>query len=453
MKIDARGNSCLQIFINRCMLWFCCIDRDNFNISTDSDVPQTPPKNTNDDLEKLQQKQEMFEDLCAVNNDCWSLEDIREAVSSSPDYRSALQYLSHACQICSDQYPYSKFVKMTHCHCSFCEWCFVRHFSFVIKEKSIIYFMCPICNKPDLENEGNSEESMEFFNLLDTQIHHYLDQETHELFQRKLRDRALMEMPNFRWCSHCPFGISHEEDTLKMECPACHKSTCFSCKEQWEDVHENLRCDEFKLLKLQHQTEELDTYLDQHGIACPSCKFRFDLCKGGCLHFKCTQCQYEFCGGCEQPFHQGPECDFSNDCHGKGLHAHHSRNCFYYLRDWEIERLQQLLQESGIEYKSDLIEEPPSPLEETPPDHDEQTGNKEENSSDEVDHKELLVRIINANSLDSVDLYTEAEMKVELQRWNITIPENSGDDSQETYLQKLKMIIKQEIPLAGKYEE
>lgn len=65
---------------------------------------------------------------------------------------------------------------------------------------------------------------MDYFNLLDTQvsppdahtgvgtgpdvvcggfqIRHFLPPHIHELFQRKLRDRALQEMPTFRWCSH-----------------------------------------------------------------------------------------------------------------------------------------------------------------------------------------------------------------------------------------------------------
>ena len=32
-----------------------------------------------------------------------------------------------------------------------------------------------------------------------------MDKETHDLFQRKLRDRTLMKEPNFRWCSHVSF--------------------------------------------------------------------------------------------------------------------------------------------------------------------------------------------------------------------------------------------------------
>ncbi|KAM3928914.1 E3 ubiquitin-protein ligase RNF31-like [Leptodactylus fuscus] len=360
------------------------------------------------------------------------------------------------CPICCEQFPYSKFVNMTHCKCSFCEMCFIHHFSAVIKEKSIIHVVCPICKKPDLEKEGNSEESREFFNLLDTQIHHYLDSATHELFQRKLRDKALMEMPNFSWCSHCPFGILHERDTLEMECPSCNKSTCFNCKEQWEDMHEILSCEEFKRVKMQCQEEKLYDYLAKNGIECPSCKYRFDLWKGGCLHFKCTQCQHDFCGGCRKAFFQGSECGFSEDCHGKGLHAHHTRDCFYHLRDWEVDRLQKLLQHNGIQY-SDTKKEPPGLNERssivwipTVKAHMDKAEKKDETTSNDTEDKEYFVKLINANNLDPVDLYTETEMKVELQRWKLTIPENCGGDRSEAYLQKLQMKIRQEIPLLVK---
>ena len=33
-------------------------------------------------------------------------------------------------------------------------------------------------------------------------------------------------------------------------------------------------------------------------VDCPQCNFRYDLARGGCMHFKCTQCPNEFCSGC-----------------------------------------------------------------------------------------------------------------------------------------------------------
>ncbi len=34
------------------------------------------------------------------------------------------------------------------------------------------------------------------------------------------------------------------------------------------------------------------------SLECPGCKFRYDLARGGCMHFRCTQCPIEFCSGC-----------------------------------------------------------------------------------------------------------------------------------------------------------
>ncbi|KAG8570525.1 hypothetical protein GDO81_011299 [Engystomops pustulosus] len=334
---------------------------------------------------------------------------------------------------------------MTHCSCSFCQDCFIHHFSSVIKEKSIIHVKCPICNNPQ-----NEDEFMEFFNLLDTQIRHYLDEETHCLFQRKLRDAALMKMPNFRWCSHCQFGILHEGESLEMECPECEKSTCFQCKEKWDGRHVGLSCEQFQKLKMK-EDENLNTYLAKNGIVCPACKYQYDLWKGGCLHFTCRECKHEFCGGCKQPFYKSSECGFSEDCGNKGLHAHHRRDCFYYLRDWDVERLQKLLQHNKIQYafkeRNNTNNEPKRVFIAV---KFLQTSDKDEKNQDHsatsTEEKEYLVEQINTNKLDPLDLFTEEEMIIELQRWKVTIPKTCYG---EKYLHTLQEKIKKEIPLFG----
>jgi len=42
-------------------------------------------------------------------------------------------------------------------------------------------------------------------------------------------------------------------------------------------------------------------FIDNHA-ECPQCKFKYALAKGGCMHFKCTQCPTEFCSGCNELF-------------------------------------------------------------------------------------------------------------------------------------------------------
>lgn len=73
----------------------------------------------------------------------------------------------------------------------------------------------------------------------------------------------------------------------------------------------------------------------------------------GCMHFTCSQCKFEFCCGCGKAFLVGAKCTISPYCAKLGLHAHHPRNCLFYLRDKEPGQLQQLLKENGIEYDTE----------------------------------------------------------------------------------------------------
>lgn len=114
------------------------------------------------------------------------------------------------------------------------------------------------------------------------------------------------------------------------------------------------------------QNQGVTQHLQLHGIACPKCKFKYSLARyfnnrfdlvsnkmlfgkfilfsrGGCMHFTCSQCKYEFCYGCNKPFKMGAKCGLSDYCAKLGLHSHHPRNCLFYLRDKDPKELQTLL--------------------------------------------------------------------------------------------------------------
>lgn len=60
---------------------------------------------------------------------------------------------------------------------------------------------CPFCKLPDLTCDAISEDDVsDYFSNLDILLKGILENEVHELFQRKLRDRTLMQDPNFKWC-------------------------------------------------------------------------------------------------------------------------------------------------------------------------------------------------------------------------------------------------------------
>ncbi|CAL8277789.1 unnamed protein product [Lota lota] len=404
------------------------------------------------------EKAALFWSLMTLQSQDFQPLEVLEAVQLNKDLPSALKYLSHTCPICQEQVTFSKIIAMTHCPCALCESCFKAYFTAAIKEKTVDKLVCPLCSRPDIRGKQGMEDVMDYFNLLDTQIRHFLDPQSHELFQKKLRDRALQDMPNFRWCAHCSFGMLHEADRLKMDCPNCRKSTCSQCKSHWIPEHQGVSCEDFKRWQLQYdpnnlQSLELDSALLRNKIVCPNCQLVFYLSKGGCLHFSCSQCQHEFCGSCSQPFTLGSNCLFSTDCASRGLHAHHPRNCFYHLRDWSPARLQLLLQCYKVS-PSWLVPDPTCPPQSSSPGVCSVLEVPDDSSSREepcgrpalpehsgvcaLHHTERLVEVVRRAGLDPATLYGRAELEAELKRWYVTVAPRANGETEHQYVQRLR---------------
>lgn len=150
-------------------------------------------------------------------------------------------------------------------------------------------------------------------------------------------------------CKQFQLWFQSGSNTLFYKHPS--NSTIF----QWEKQHEGISCEKFAEWKDGNDPENQATLVQKHladnGIDCPKCKFRYSLAKGGCMHFTCTQCKHEFCYGCGKTFTMGAKCGVSAYCAKLGLHAHHPRNCLFYLRDKEPKDLQKLLEVSRIYLK------------------------------------------------------------------------------------------------------
>lgn len=221
-------------------------------------------------------------------------------------------------------------------------------FSNQITDRSIGDCVCPFCKLPELHDPDiNEDEVLEYFSNLDILLKNILEEEIHELFQRKLRDRTLMQDPNFKWCVQCSSGYFARPRQRRVICPDCGSVTCSQCRKPWESQHDGLTCEKFsewkELNDPDKQAEGVQKHLQLHGLSCPKCKFKFALAKGGCMHFTCTQCKHEFCYGCGKPFKMGAKCQVSSYCATLGLHSHHPRNCLFYLRDKQPHDLQTLL--------------------------------------------------------------------------------------------------------------
>uniref|UniRef100_A0A665VDI0 Uncharacterized protein n=1 Tax=Echeneis naucrates TaxID=173247 RepID=A0A665VDI0_ECHNA len=273
----------------------------------------------------------------------YSLEDVVQAVRESHDREFIKRVLAKECPICLSVFPHNKMQSLTSCQCSVCCGCFQQHFTIAVRDKHIRDMVCPVCWEPNI---NDPEHLNSYFSTLDIQLRECLEPEVYELFHKKLTEQALIKDPKFLWCCHCSYGFIYDGDQLKVTCFQCRNSFCAQCKKPWESQHAGLSCEQYQSWKREndpeYQKQGLAGYLRDNGITCPNCRFQYALSKGGCMHFCCSQCRYQFCSGCNNPFHTVSPC-----CSVSGLHAHHPRDCLFYLRDWEPSRLQALLQDEG----------------------------------------------------------------------------------------------------------
>ncbi|XP_076685750.1 linear Ubiquitin E3 ligase isoform X2 [Andrena cerasifolii] len=278
------------------------------------------------------------------------------AAKECSSVEAALAFLQQECELCTGRFAMSQMISMLKCVHRCCNECAKNYFTIQISDRNITDAVCPFCKEPNLK-DANEDEVLEYFSNLDIQLKTLLDSPIHELFQRKLRDRTLMQDPNFKWCIQCSSGFYADRDQKRLICPDCRSVTCAFCRRPWEKQHEGITCEQFAAWKDENdpdnQAAGLAKHLADNGIDCPKCKFRYSLSRGGCMHFTCSQCKYEFCCGCGKAFMMGAKCSVSPYCAKLGLHAHHPRNCLFYLRDKEPAQLQQLLRDNGIEYDTE----------------------------------------------------------------------------------------------------
>lgn len=387
----------------------------------------------------------------------YTLEDVVQAVRESPDRDFIRRVLNKECPICLSIFPHSKMQSLTSCQCSVCCGCFKQHFTIAVRDKHIRDMVCPVCTEPDI---NDPEHLNSYFSTLDIQLRDCLEQDVYELFHKKLTEQALIKDPKFLWCSHCSYGFIYDGDQLKVTCLQCRKSFCAQCKKPWEDQHKGLSCEQFQLWKREndpeYQKQGLAGYLRDNGITCPNCRFQYALARGGCMHFSCSQCRYQFCSGCNNPFHT--TCAV-NQCTVTGLHAHHPRDCLFYLRDWEPARLQALLQNKGVNYNTDtapgaqtgvcgVIEQ----KDEGPQPTDSACGAQTQPGQAglcEKHYREYLVSLINGHSLDPAPLFSHEELNVACRRYHVDITRGEGEDDR-TYFARLLKKLMDDVPLGDK---
>jgi E3 ubiquitin-protein ligase RNF31 len=145
-----------------------------------------------------------------------------QAASECTTLEAALAYLQQECELCTGRYPmkevhlynYSRIqiiiqiifqmISMLKCTHRCCKECAKNYFTIQVTDRSIFDCTCPFCKLPELQDH-NEDDVLEYFSNLDILLKCILEENVHELFQRKLRDRTLMQDPNFKWCVEVRF--------------------------------------------------------------------------------------------------------------------------------------------------------------------------------------------------------------------------------------------------------
>ncbi|XP_044595347.1 E3 ubiquitin-protein ligase lubel-like isoform X4 [Cotesia glomerata] len=380
------------------------------------------------------------------------------AAKECTSVESAIAFLQQECELCTGRFAVSQMISMLKCIHRCCNDCAKNYFTIQISDRNIMDAVCPFCKEPDLK-DATEDEVLEYFSILDIQLKSLLDPPIHELFQRKLRDRTLMQDPNFKWCAQCSSGFYANPNQKRLICPDCRSVTCAFCRKPWEKQHEGITCEQFEEWKNENDPDNqaigLAKHLADNGIDCPKCKFRYSLSRGGCMHFTCNQCKYEFCCGCGKAFMMGAKCTVSPYCAKLGLHSHHPRNCLFYLRDKEPAQLQSLLKGHGIEFNTENLSGDRKCKvqlqKETPTGVVDAVCNSDvvENHAGlcRQHYVEYLAGLVLKSKLDPVTIFDLNETKQELRRRGKVPPIKAQEMSEQDYLRTCIQVVQKEIPL------
>jgi len=178
------------------------------------------------------------------------------------------------CAICIEE---TKLIPLGHCHHAFCRECLAHWFN--ISTNGVTRPKCPHpdCNMP--------------VSIYDIQA--VLGKEKADYADQLLLQRALAEMPDFRWCPHCNSGGFFRDDCHNAECLNCGYEFCTECHQK---AHPGMTCQQ-KTMETVGCRVFTGRWMSENTKKCPAC--HVPICKnGGCSHMRCSRCNYEFCWYC-----------------------------------------------------------------------------------------------------------------------------------------------------------
>jgi hypothetical protein len=347
------------------------------------------------------------------------------------------QMVKYVCGMCKDSIPEFRLYTASSCNCKVDKVCFHDHIQRLITRVPAAQWKCGACGQPKKILDGGDSSLQELFNAWRKYINENpgtLDKSEINLFEDKIRQYKLSKTPGAVSCKNCKY-IWIEKDLMKNKClcPNCKNDYCRVCMEMWTDEHNDQTC-EFMFRKALGN-------MDIRIIRCPGCSTFVEEVLGHCQHFDCQNCPTKFCP-CGVKFFDGKECElYHEQCAVLGLHGHHPRNCYTYLRNMDVDELKKLIIMNNKRF------EPQN-----------SSGDKcsiKLDLNDEfctkphlayglcLDHfKFHMSTVIQEHKMDPLDVLNIKDISILYRNLGLTVPPQDGKEQDPTYRERLATILK-----------
>jgi hypothetical protein len=366
------------------------------------------------------------------------------------NFEECKKYLAMKCPICTSTKAKHN---MFHCRerpaCYVCFACFDKHLELMIKKHTAGEWYCLGCGK--LHRQENDEAQLKrLFKEFQKRVEAspQIKSQWGKTLDEKLKDYEISKNPNAVICPKCQFYQILNPSVTKITCNKtnCRHVFCRRCNSDW---HEGKTCVQY--------FKEMGFYM----IECPKCHAIMEEILGGCQHFDCVKpnCKAEFCS-CAAVFYNGSTCEhFREQCALMGFHAHHLRNCYTFLRDMEVEELQQLIQRKSISYQKTCSPSTTCIMRVIKQDRSEGAcGQNVYGSPSGLDvcerhYKLHLSRIIESNGLDRLDVMTTEDITIlcNAHGVNLVLPMRTPAQNEAAYKAQIIEFVKNKWPLQNRF--
>uniref|UniRef100_A0A1I8H790 IBR domain-containing protein n=1 Tax=Macrostomum lignano TaxID=282301 RepID=A0A1I8H790_9PLAT len=317
----------------------------------------------------------------------------------------------------------------------------------------VTHLNCPVCRYP----KANDVEALQLhFQHMLAQIAHFqhpalrFEPDDVNRLQDRLFDWQTMRNPDFVWCSHCGTGfeLDAEAGQNRFTCPRCRRDTCRECRKPWrsstkDSAAKTSNAGSRRMIRSSRPEASPSTCSSTASSARPATSSTPWLAAAACT--LCAECAGRISArGCGNLFQHTDS---------QGLACRHPRSCLYHLRDFDIDRLQQLLRMHKVEFRSFVPDDEEFDECKVMEQKETADGLVDEACSRRVHpgranlcdkhYSEYLVTLINRNRLDPVEIMTSDELVAVCRRHGLQV----ALGSEEVNVAELKKAILAQCPL------